>query len=224
MFEPIEIVSRPTVLYNTLKDAIFSGQLSTGDALKELHLAKQFNVSQAVIREALFQLEQVGLVTKIPNKGTVVKMISDKEIYERLVVRFNLEELACSSAVSRMEDEDFSKLEKLIVQMNGAIEKEQLLDLTKLDLDFHQYIWKKSENEILYNTLTQIVTPLFFISFNMQNIQSWTKMSNIVTMHESYLTAIKNGNEKQIKSAISSHAQDSLKIYQIPNANLDSAE
>ena len=213
MFEPLEVISRKNALFNALKDAIFSGQLSSGDALKELHLAKQFNVSQSVIREALSQLEQVGLVTKIPNKGTVVKIMSDKENRERMAVRFKLEELACQFAIPYMQAKDFNQLQNYLNEMQVAILQEQPLQITKNDLEFHQYIWKKSKNNILYNTLTQIVTPLFYISLNMQNLQHWTtKMTSIVTMHEKYLNAIKTGDKKQINSAILSHARDSVLI------------
>jgi DNA-binding FadR family transcriptional regulator len=100
-------------------------------------------------------------------------------------------------------------------KIGKAISQEQPLQITKNDLEFHQYIWKKSENNILYNTLTQIVTPLFYISLNMQNLQHWTtKMTSIVSMHEKYLSAIKNGGKKQINSAILSHARDSVLIFE----------
>lgn len=217
MFEPIKIESRKQVLFNALKEAIFKGQLTPGDPLKEMHLATQFNVSQAVVREALFQLEQVGLITKIPNKGTIVKRISEKEIHERIIVRIQLEELACIDAVQRMQNEDYIKLNNFLIQMKEAISKKQFLKYTKIDLDFHQYIWKKSENEILYNTLTQIVTPLFFISFNLQQIQHWTESSYSITVHEKYLKSLKSGDKSKIKSAIISHVQDSYELYNIPN-------
>jgi len=217
MFEPIKIISRKQILFSALKEAIFTGQLSPGDSLKELHLANQFDVSQAVVREALFQLEQVGLATKIPNKGTFVKKISENEIRERVLVRVCLEELACLRAVKKMQNNDFHQLAQYMTQMETAISQKQLLELTKIDLEFHQYIWKKSENEILCNTLTQIITPLFFISLNLQQIQHWTKITNILTMHENYLRALKSKNEGAIKKAISSHVKDTFELYNIPN-------
>jgi DNA-binding GntR family transcriptional regulator len=221
MFEPIKIESRKQVLYNNIKEVIFTGQLSPGDSLKEMHLATQFNVSQAVVREALFQLEQDGLTTKIPNKGTIVKTLSENEIQERILVRVCLEELACQSAAKKMVGDDFLELKKLLTQLEEAISKKQHLEQTKIDLAFHQYIWKKSNNKILFNTLTQIVTPLFFISFNLKEIKLWTKMSDLVTLHEKYLNAIKNGNKSKIKSAVASHVKDVIKIYQMEDTNPD---
>jgi DNA-binding GntR family transcriptional regulator len=220
MFKPIKIESRKQVLFNALKDAIFKGQLSPGDPLKEMHLATQFNVSQAVVREALFQLEQVGLITKIPNKGTIVKIISEREIRERIIVRIHLEEFACIDAVQRMQNEDYEELNDYLIQMREAISNEKFLQYTKIDLDFHQYIWKKSDNKILSDTLTQIVTPLFFISFNLQHVQHWVEIIDSVAIHEKYLKSIKSGNKTQIKSTIISHVNDSSGIYQMSNVSL----
>src|SRR5438874_1838866 len=45
-----------------IKEAIFSGVLKPGDALRELHLAAELNVSQASVREGLVQLENAGMV------------------------------------------------------------------------------------------------------------------------------------------------------------------
>ncbi len=211
MFEPIKITSRKQVMYDALKEAMFAGKLSPGDALVELHLANEFGVSQATVREALLQLEHVGLIVKIPNKGTFVKEISQNEIRERNEIRICLEEMACLCALTKMNEGDFAALTQLITQMKEAIADDQPLLFTKSDMEFHQYVWEKSENEILYDTLTRIVTPLFYISFNIQQMKHWTQASELLASHEKYLETLMHNDKEKIKTLIIDHVKDSVR-------------
>jgi GntR family transcriptional regulator, transcriptional repressor for pyruvate dehydrogenase complex len=55
---------------NTLRKAVLSGQLVTGQRLPaETELARQFSVSRPTIREVLSALETQGLIRKIPGAG-----------------------------------------------------------------------------------------------------------------------------------------------------------
>ena len=49
-----------------LRQAIFQGEFQPGEPLPELHLAKRFGVSQAIIREAFGALGNSGLVRRFP--------------------------------------------------------------------------------------------------------------------------------------------------------------
>src|SRR5215475_13455034 len=91
-------------VFETLRDAIFSGMLKPGDSLRELHLAKELSVSQATVRDALVKLERFGLVVRVPNKETVVTRHSRREIRERIAIRATLEEMAFVDAADAMTE------------------------------------------------------------------------------------------------------------------------
>src|ERR1700732_3057834 len=69
--QPVRTDSLASQAFTIIKDAIFTGQFQPGQLLRELHLARMLNVSQATIREALVQLEQVGLVVREQNRHTM---------------------------------------------------------------------------------------------------------------------------------------------------------
>ena len=56
--------------FGVIKDAIFTGQIQPGEAIRELHLARSLRVSQATVREALAQLESAGLIVRQANRRT----------------------------------------------------------------------------------------------------------------------------------------------------------
>ncbi len=54
------------VVVNTLRQAILTGELKSGERLMEMHLAGRLGVSRTPVREAIRKLEQEGLVTIFP--------------------------------------------------------------------------------------------------------------------------------------------------------------
>ena len=79
---------------NALRQAIIDGQLRPGQKLTERELTARMGVSRTLIREALRQLESEGLITVIPNRGPVVRMLTATEVEELYDIRAVLEGLA----------------------------------------------------------------------------------------------------------------------------------
>ncbi|HKE42980.1 MAG TPA: GntR family transcriptional regulator [Steroidobacteraceae bacterium] len=78
---------------------ILDGKYPAGTQLKELALAREFNVSQAPIREALRELEGSGLVTSERYRGTRVRGADLDEMRESYELRATLEVRAVELAV-----------------------------------------------------------------------------------------------------------------------------
>src|SRR5262245_29467784 len=74
---------RPQVVV-ILTHATYFGKLRPGELLTELPLAKKLSISQSTIRQALTDLEHYGLVTRVPNRGTVVTTISTADVQHRM--------------------------------------------------------------------------------------------------------------------------------------------
>jgi DNA-binding GntR family transcriptional regulator len=84
---------RSQVLEN-LRQAIIDRRLAPGQRLIERELVELTGVSRTSVREALRELAAEGLVTAIPNKGTVVTSVSAEEARQLYLVRSVLEGLA----------------------------------------------------------------------------------------------------------------------------------
>ena len=90
------------VVFNTLKEAIISGELKPGERLMEVKLAEKMGVSRTPVREAIRKLELDGLVEMLPRKGAHVAELSVKNIMDVLEVRASLDGLATSLAAEKM--------------------------------------------------------------------------------------------------------------------------
>src|SRR4029450_3558118 len=110
--KPVKNRSLSDDVFESLRDAIFSGRLKPGDSLRELHLAKELSVSQHTVRDALVKLERYGLVVRIPNKETIVTRHSSQAIRDRMEIRATLEEKAFLKAAGKLTAEDYEILER----------------------------------------------------------------------------------------------------------------
>jgi DNA-binding GntR family transcriptional regulator len=84
----------PEQIAEVLADEIIERKLASGSKLPEPALAERFGTSRAPIREALYLLDQAGLVERTPRRGTVVKAYSSREIEELYQVHITLERIA----------------------------------------------------------------------------------------------------------------------------------
>ncbi len=132
-----------------LLDEIITGKYVPGDRLVESALAKRFNVSQSPVREALKGLEEMGLVTQEPYKGTMVRAISDEDICEAFTVRSALESIAAGLAAKRCTDEDIAVLEDILAKMTASANSGD--DMTRLELNnrFHAEIIRISGHKLI---------------------------------------------------------------------------
>src|SRR5690606_16668526 len=83
-------------------ERIVSGHYGPGDRLVELQLAREFGSSQAPVREALRDLDQAGLVTIRPRRGSFVNDYHARAQHEIYAVRGALEEAAMRLAFDRL--------------------------------------------------------------------------------------------------------------------------
>lgn len=82
-----------------LRGDIVNGRLAAGSALKLSPLAKRFDVSMSVIREALVRLSEQGLAQLSPNQGFKVVSITAEDLVDLTDLRIRLEGLALAESI-----------------------------------------------------------------------------------------------------------------------------
>lgn len=193
-FQPVRAESLSAQVFETIRDAIFRGELKAGETLRELGLAKTLNVSQATVREALAHLEQFGLVVRTPNRSTNVTTFSHADAAHRATVRLSLEELAFLEARERMTADEMEEVATLADQAeeastNGAT----AYDAIVAERRFHGRVWELSGNPVLARTLDQVSMPLFVGRANTR-----TKPTGF----RSLAATLRGGDEAAIRGAL----------------------
>src|SRR5699024_7905830 len=149
------------VVFNTLRQAIITGEFAPGERLMEIALANRLGVSRTPVREAIRKLELEGLVVMIPRKGAEVAKITEKDLRDVLEVRSSLEELAAELAAERMNDEVKEKLEKALKEFEEAIESDDNAAIADSDVDFHDVIFEATGNARLIQIINNLREQMY---------------------------------------------------------------
>jgi DNA-binding GntR family transcriptional regulator len=188
----------------TLRDAIFAGRLNPGDAIRELPVARELGVSQNTVREALVELQQMGLVVRNPSRNTTVTKLSDADVDERISVRILLEPRCFELSASRITPDDFAVLSRLDQEIERATTSNSHFETAHLDYEFHRTVWACSGQQFLQRTLEQLVLPLFAFLSIVQNRRS-ENLHTIVQRHKILIDALQGGDRDCIADAVRKH-------------------
>ena len=141
------------VVFKTLRQAILKGELKPGERLMEIALAEKLGVSRTPIREAIRKLELEGLVVMVPRKGAHVANITEKDLNDVLEVRIGLENMAIDKACCLMKAEQFRELKAAEEHFSSILQSGDLTQLAEADVEFHEIIYRASNNERLLQLL-----------------------------------------------------------------------
>jgi len=132
---------------NAIVARILDGSSPPGTRLKEMSLAREFNVSQAPVREALRELEALGLLESERYRGTRVRSIDLDELREAYELRAAIEEAAARRAVP-CKREDVAVLERDLKLMQRAAREDDIDAYMDSAVNFHRHIVQMSGNEL----------------------------------------------------------------------------
>lgn len=172
---------------NQLLQRILAGHYQAGERLVEMRIAKEFNVSQAPVREAFRDLEATGLIINQPRRGTYVTQMWAQGFKEIYLVRGALEESATRVA-TKVLNGDTSKLQNEIELMCEAARAQDLLALAEHSGRFHKTIMEASGNHLLLRIwLSLEIDTQTLIALNTSGLD----LMNVATSHQPIVDAMK---------------------------------
>ena len=191
-----------------LIDSILINQkYKPGDRIVETKLAKELEVSQAPVREAIRDLALMGLLKSEPYKGTRVKKISSRELQQVYEIRSSLESLAVKSAAQKMTEEDLEHIQSIIDNMVAEAKKGNYQKQTELDSKFHNTLIELSGNNILKKVWNTVgirywtFIGITYINFHRHELN----LEDQALRHQPICDALCNGDGDKAQSLIKSH-------------------
>ncbi len=147
-------------VYERLRAAIISEELSPGTKLVELELASQMGTSQGPVREALQRLERDGLVEHRARSATFVTTISTDEMYELFSVRSQIEGFAIRRTIQKITPDQCTELNGLILKMEQAGSVRDMVSLAQYDMQFHRNLIEWSGSTGLLRAWTSLSSQI----------------------------------------------------------------
>jgi DNA-binding GntR family transcriptional regulator len=146
--------------YRALKEAIRENAFPPGYQGSELEIAQKLGMSRTPVHEAVIRLQEEGLVRVLSRRGVVVCSISPDDIREIYDVIIALEAAAAELLASKPHSERLriaAELESANVEMQKALDADDLTTWAKWDEVFHQLLVERCGNQRLARMLSTII-------------------------------------------------------------------
>jgi DNA-binding GntR family transcriptional regulator len=143
-------------LIEGIKTDIIIGRLRPHQRLVEEEICAQFGVSRHVSRAALVQLERMGLVTRRPNRGVIVRDFSIDQVEQIYEVRMILQREAARRVPMPPRPHDLAEIEAIHAEYCRELDAGNLLQVNVLNDAFHRRIWKTCPNQFLADTIEKL--------------------------------------------------------------------
>ncbi len=185
-------LTRTQKIQAALADDIVHGRIAPGEPLDEARLAASFGVSRTPIREAIRQLEAIGLAEARPHRGAVAARISAERLDEMFAVMGELEALCARRCALSMTPQERREIED--VQTEGArlMAAGSISDYADHNNHFHDTIYKGAHNGFLAEltlSVRQRVAP-----FRKAQFEGLGRLTKSQEEHDRVVRAILRGD------------------------------
>jgi len=222
---------RKAIVESLLAD-VFEGRVSAGQHLVTQDLAVRFNVSHTPIREALVALAGIGIIDLLPNRGAVVRAVTNKDVREIAQVRRVLECEATRRACGRT---DLGELESVAADLRRLVKSAAkggprfIEEARAVDSRLHDLIAASCGNDFLAAELSRL--KILFRAFRdvawayVTARNDYHRLADEAEEHLAIVDAMLGGDAKEAARAMSRHIRSGVKYWSraIPAVAGDSA-
>lgn len=206
------------VVFNTLRQAILTGELKPGERLMEIHLANRLGVSRTPIREAIRKLELEGLVTMIPRRGAEVAQITEKSMSDVLEVRRAMDALCAQLACERITEEALEHLKEACERFEQATRTKDVKKIAQADVELHDIILQATGNNRLIQLVNNLSEQMYRYRF--EYIKDFSQHERLVEEHRIIYESLVRRDREQAARAAETHI-DNQKRAIIQQIRLD---
>lgn len=140
---------------SSLEEDIVFGYLHPRERLVEDQLIERFAAKRHVIRDALLELERIGLVERKTNRGASVRDLTPNEVEQIYQVRHILESAAAAVMPLPASAEIIAQLSRIQAEHDAACEKAETRRVFRLNIEFHRALFAGCGNAYLASAIEE---------------------------------------------------------------------
>jgi DNA-binding GntR family transcriptional regulator len=143
-------------VYDQLRRRILGGTYKPDDRLRLTELAREFNMSEMPVREALRMLQHDGLIEMHSHRGASVANLSWSRAAEIVSVRMHLEVMAVREAASGHNKSSLAELDKILDRMDRDVAAGSATRFSAGNREFHRRLYEPGANTVLKEEIADL--------------------------------------------------------------------
>jgi DNA-binding GntR family transcriptional regulator len=196
-----------------LEEAILLGILKPGERIVEADTALRLGTSNGPVREALRELENLGLVVSVPRRGTFVSQFTAQVAREVFSVRALLEVAAVRLVLADLTHSKIARFELALDRMGSSLTETGRSPWLSADDDicFHDLLFEQSGHRILtqfWERLRARARVLLVVTGALGNVSAMPipeRVASLKAVHQPIIEALRQRNVEATERAIILH-------------------
>lgn len=142
-------------IFEQLRLDIVNLRLLPGEKLSEADVASRQDVSRQPVREAFIRLSNMNLLQVQPQKATLVRKISNREILNTRFIRTAIDVEIVRTACTSADSNDLSDIESNLAKQKKAVRENNDNLFHELDYDFHRLLCVAAKCDAAFKTIAE---------------------------------------------------------------------
>jgi DNA-binding GntR family transcriptional regulator len=209
--------------YDYLLSMILTVQIAPGERIAIDKVARQLEISQTPVREALSQLEAERLVLRTPNVGYRASPPMNRfEMHEVYTLRRLIEPYVAEQAARNMDDDSLAMLRSIEEQMASVEEGDErsYARFAEADARLHRLIADGSGNRLLAETIERLHAHLQIF----RSLYRTNAPEEAAVEHKQLIAALSARDGEAASVAMRDHLIASERRMDLATAMLDEAD
>jgi DNA-binding GntR family transcriptional regulator len=190
-------------LLDTLRMAIFRGELTPGQHLVETELASRYATSRGAVREALVLLSNEGLVSRERNRGAWVRPVTLEEAIEITEARAVLEGLCAAKAAVAATRADHRELQATGKKMTEAVRKGDVVTYNATSQHVHMRVREIAQQQTVAGMLERLRYKSVRYQFHVALLPG--RMGQGLKEHMAIIEAVTSGDPEVAERIMRAH-------------------
>ncbi|SRR6266481_1679216 len=200
-------------VYEQLRRRILGGTYKPDDRLRLTELAREFNMSEMPVREALRMLQRDGLIEMHSHRGASVANLSWSRAAEIVSVRMHLEVLAVREAAPGHDKSSLAELGKILDRMDRDRAAGSAARFSTGNREFHRRLYEPGANTVLKQEITDLWDRVWRARAQSIFEVDRTRMTAAQAEHRAILAALARNDANAAVVAASRHRDHTLQSW-----------
>jgi DNA-binding GntR family transcriptional regulator len=191
----------------SLRSAIETGLLQPGERLVERDLCEQLGVSRTSLREALRELQALGVLSPTDSRGLAVATLAAGEAANVYAIRAVLEALVAGQFVAQASDEEVDQLSGLGETLKKAYASGSVERIIRAKRAFYDCICSGARNATAFDIINRLT--LRTSSLRSRSVARKDRQAQSIREIDVILAAIEKRDGEAAKAAAAHHVENS---------------
>jgi DNA-binding GntR family transcriptional regulator len=200
-------------IYSRIVSDVVCGNIRPGERLGEDSLATRWKIGRGAVREAMFRLEQDGLLVRKAKVGTYIREIDDDELLEIYDIRVAIECLVIRRVAQVILDPELDELARLAESIDTVVD-ETSPERNDNDFAFHNQLCRISRlrHGPRLLRLTHLHTLCSRLNLRLIFLRGFQDQEVCQPDHRQIVTVLRRRDPDQAAEVVRRHLEEAMKL------------